>query len=166
MSKFLNPKRRKNNIPENQFLEFLMTMRRVSKDCWEWTGGTFHSGYGMVRFKGKIWRVHRLIWTLKEGPIPGGKEICHTCDNPACFKPEHLFQGTHMENMRDALKKKRLKPPQGEASGNAKLTNAKVRSIRAMYSKRLGTHKQLAKRFGVSPTLICYVTTRKIWKHI
>lgn len=166
MNKFLNPKRRKNDIPKSEFLEFIMTMRKVNGECWEWTGGTSPRGYGIVRLKDKIWRVHRLVWTLTKGPIPDGKEICHTCDNPPCFNPAHLFQGTHTDNMRDALQKNRLKPSKGEAHGCAKLTNEQVKSIRAMYVPRVVTRRAIAKLFGVSYNNICMITRKQAWKHI
>lgn len=79
-----------------------------SGDCWEWTGARFPRGYGTTRFEGKNWYSHRLAWVLTNGPIPAGLQVCHTCDNPPCCRPEHLFLGTIKENLQDASAKGRL----------------------------------------------------------
>ena len=57
--------------------------------------------YGTASFHGKSWRVHRLAYTLAHGYIMPGLQVCHRCDNPACFRIEHLKLGTAAENQRD-----------------------------------------------------------------
>ena len=83
--------------------------------CWEWTGGKDSKGYGsfMLCVEGFSWHVsaHRVSWKLTTGYLPIGKSILHRCDNPSCVRPDHLWAGTQMDNMRDAVNKGRTHHP-------------------------------------------------------
>lgn len=80
-------------------------------DCWEWFGGRGESGHGRVYYQGKIIQAHHLSWILYKGPIPIGLWVLHKCDNPPCVNPDHLWLGTHRDNMDDAKAKKRMHNP-------------------------------------------------------
>lgn len=74
--------------------------------CWEWTKSN-DGRYGLFH-KGKPnQKAHRVSWELHNESIPKGMCICHTCDNPLCVNPDHLFIGTMKDNMQDMVAKER-----------------------------------------------------------
>lgn len=76
--------------------------------CWVWTGTRSKSGgYGILSVNGKYVRAHRFSFELHKAPIGPNMEACHTCDNPPCVNPDHLFEGTHRDNMLDMKRKQR-----------------------------------------------------------
>lgn len=76
-------------------------------DCWEWQASMYPNGYGQFRLSKQEGYAHRSAWTLINGEIPKGMYICHKCDNRACCNVNHLFLGTHKDNMQDCSKKGR-----------------------------------------------------------
>ena len=75
--------------------------------CWTWSGGTDRGGYGKFSLKGQGTSAHRASYRILVGPIPGGLEVRHKCDNPPCVNPGHLELGTHADNMRDMAERGR-----------------------------------------------------------
>lgn len=103
--------------PERMVARFWESVEKGPGDaCWEWTGHANRSGYGRVTRRGRDLFAHRYSWELANGPIPDGLIVCHRCDNPPCVRPEHLFLGTHSDNMRDAQRKGRRPTAAREAA--------------------------------------------------
>jgi hypothetical protein len=121
--------------------------------------------------------AHRAAFAVQYGPIPPGLSVCHRCDNPLCVNPEHLFLGTHAENMADMARKGRAntKPaiaaqrkeflPRGSAHRLAVLTEEMVIAMRAL--KRAGhTHKSIAHNFGVNWVTARDAISGSTWTHV
>lgn len=148
---------------------------RVDKDtesgCWNWTGScSWHwrdktPTYGHTTLNGKRMGAHRASYIYHKGEIPEGLDVLHACDNTKCVNPDHLYLGTHADNMRDRITKGRANMLRGSKQPQAKLTEDDVRYIRKVYAEGGVTYKQLGAQFGVSSTSIYQVITRKFWKY-
>lgn len=144
---------------------FFSQARPNERGCKIWNGSLQKDGYGQLNYQSKGWLAHRLSWTLTNGPIPEGMCVCHSCDNPPCINPEHLFLGTNSENMADMKAKGRRKNVNaGEKNGRAKLTWEDVTEIRRAYAAKEVNQLQLAKKFPISQTSISLLLKNKIWK--
>lgn len=76
--------------------------------CWLWIAGC-RRGYGTMRINKRSYGSHQLSWMMKTGAdrVPEKMHVCHSCDVPACVNPDHLWLGTHTENIEDSMKKGR-----------------------------------------------------------
>jgi uncharacterized protein YbaR (Trm112 family) len=135
--------------------------------CWIWLGGVDKDDYGDFR-----WRIngerktHRLSYTLAHGAIPKGMLVCHSCDNPRCVNPSHLFLGTPKDNTQDMHRKGRAPVRKGMAVPASKLTEQQVREIRTLYATGEYSQAQLAETYGLSQGSIGDLIRRVTWKHI
>lgn len=74
--------------------------------CWEWQLALEYGGYGIVNYRGVSYRAHRLAFEVFKRPIKM-PVIMHICDNPKCINPDHLVEGTQLENVQDSFNKGR-----------------------------------------------------------
>ena len=136
---------------------------RVTPGCWVWLAAIDSRGYGQSYIGGKPGRgSHRVSYELHVGPIPDGLHVLHRCDNRRCINPEHLFLGTHQDNMRDRNSKGRQAHNRGERGGGSKLSETKVREIKADPRSQ----RALATMHGVSQGLISLIKRGQRWSHI
>lgn len=97
--------------------------------------------------------------------VPDDMLVCHTCDNPRCVNPEHLFLGTHKDNAEDRRAKGRSRTTVGKENGHAKLTEADVLEIRELHAHGMN-QCDIGKKFGVTHSAIHLIVKRKNWTHI
>ncbi len=138
--------------------------------CWNWTLFK-HRGYGRfyLKVEGRKKTVNfiapRISYYLHNNVDPVGKAVLHTCDNPSCVNPKHLFLGTNKENTHDMMKKNRGVQPKGSRHGRSKLNEQIVLEIRDKYLAGV-TQKELAKQHNVDVSAISLIVTKKTWSHI
>lgn len=91
--------------------EIEMILGKINKtdSCWLWTHRNDRKGYGIINFRYREMRIHRLMYQHFVGPLIKGLIICHKCDVPPCCNPDHLFQGTPKDNTQDMIKKGRYR---------------------------------------------------------
>ena len=140
-------------------------------DCWLWIGALKNKyghgvmGMGLSKATNKLIASHRLSYLLNVGPIPEGLHVLHKCDNQNCCNPEHLYLGTHQDNMRDARARGQLGKGRnsGVKNGNrVKLTDEKVVAILA--DKRRAA--VVAAEYGVSIKTIYNIHCGYRWAHL
>lgn len=142
-------------------------------DCWKWTGSlnsnrTDYKRYGILDHKKKTYLAHRLSYEIynKLSIINTSIFACHSCDTPKCVNPEHIFLGSHSDNMKDMGKKGRAYAAKGEKNSKAKLSSDNVLSI-VEKSKTLNcTRVSLGIEFGVVPETIGSIINGKLWSHL
>ena len=157
--------------------------------CWIWMGAQLSRGYGSLNAAGFRGKAHRAAYKAFVADIPDGMHVLHKCDTPACVNPDHLFVGTHSDNMQDKHAKGRANTPtgtrnalsqfhclvksgerkapvapdrRGEKNTNAKLTEFDVLHIRNSNEKST----TLAKRYSVDRHTIIAIKKRKLWSYL
>lgn len=143
----------------------------AASGCWNWARCTQRNGYGRIRAGAHTVYVHRAAYEAFVGQIPPGMDVCHRCDNRKCCNPDHLFAGTRLDNMQDAVTKGRqargdrlAAMRRGALSSSAVLTDDDVRGIRALAAYG-NTPRQLAPLFSVTPSNVNKIINRETWSH-
>jgi hypothetical protein len=159
---------------ERAELAWYVRYRSVPADdasgCRLWIGARDRRGYGRMRRFERMHSPHRVALEGKLGrKLKGWEDACHTCDYPQCVEPEHLFAGSRSENMQDANRKGRAKPPgsvlRGAANPAAKMTAEKVLDVRARAATGERV-KDIADSYGVSRRAVQMIVDRVTWAHV
>lgn len=162
-----NPRHLVARKPMIDYLIEEISIPRVDDDCIIWPYAKAHGAYGNIRINGQNYSVSRLSYEMTQGAIADGFDVCHTCDNPSCFRPSHLFKGTRVDNMQDCIAKGRLirngRP--GENNNTAVLKEHQVLEIRKLYAAGLAQHS-LALMFNIGRSGIAHIVRGESWKHL
>lgn len=133
------------------------------RGCWGWRGSLDKNGYPQIGAGSKKLKGHRISYEIHKGEIPKGRQVCHTCDNPTCTNPDHLWLGSIKENNEDRIIKGRCS--KGEERPNAKLKDCDIREIRKML--KIGVSKAaLARKYKISYTTVYLIEKKKTWRHV
>jgi hypothetical protein len=138
--------------------------RTVRDGCWVWLGGKIR-GYGQVHMPpighkpARSWSAHRLSWEVHRGPIPPWMLVCHRCDNPSCWNPDHLFLGTNADNVRDGRAKGR-----GPGYSKSVMNMQKAEMIRRMWGKDGIDKHEIASRLNLSWAQVHDVIAGRSWQ--
>jgi hypothetical protein len=156
-------------LTEAQMRQSFFDRLRPEAECLVWAGSRDGRGYGKVYVGNDLHiKAHRYAWHIAYGGIPAGMHVLHRCDNPPCCKLDHLFLGTHADNMADMARKGRAGPlakPEAILRGedsNSTLTEQQVRE--AIESDE--TSRDIATRFGVAPATIVHARAGLSWAHL
>lgn len=118
--------------------------------CWVWTAATMGIGYGYFRVENKLHGAHRVAYELYKGPITGDNHVLHTCDNPACVNPDHLFLGSNQDNIKDKQEKGR---------SFHSVFSGKREKIKELYKEGGYTQKELGIKFNCSQATVQRIVT-------
>jgi hypothetical protein len=158
------------NKPDQQTIDRFWSSVDKSGECWLWTKSTTGPmGYGQFNCCGTILAAHRMSYAIVHGRVPPDTLVCHTCDNPICVNPDHLFLGDYLINNQDMFAKGRGHIFEGTHilgtdNHNAKLDAQKVRE--AVWLRSCGlSFKDIAERFQVSVQAIFPIFDGQTWKH-
>lgn len=151
-------------------------VRKSNNSCWYWKNPTHVFGYGMFAIDKKHYTAHRLALIFFTGEEKKNMMVLHSCDNPACVNPNHLRWGTAKENTKDSIDRgRKTDPPRngtlppiryGEENPISIMTEKKVKQLRMDYSKGDVSHRELAKKYGISKSTVGQIVNYKSWKNI
>lgn len=123
--------------------------KSTQEACWEWNA--IKGRYPIFKVGKKGRPANRVAYELSKGPIPKGMCVCHSCDNPRCCNPSHLWAGTHDSNMKDMKSKGRARAwPHPGTRCWFKHTDGLVKQIRSEHVPRRVTARFLSQKYGIS----------------
>jgi hypothetical protein len=135
-------------------------------DCWPYKACLNVHGYGVISEGNTKILAHRAAFISKNGDILNDLKVLHSCDNPKCCNPKHLFLGTQADNVKDMHNKGRAVSVSGDKNHMSKLSNSDVITIRHMYHNLGKKCSEIAKEYHVNRNNISFIVSNKTWKHL
>lgn len=137
---------------------------KVTESCWLWCAGKNGDGYGSFWYKGRPMGAHIVSFEDEYGcSVPSGLCVCHTCDNPPCIRPDHLWIGTRLDNWNDMRLKGRH--THGESHAKAILNTQDIIDIRRLRSDGISA-VAIAKWYGIPGVTVSPILRGEAWKHV
>jgi hypothetical protein len=136
--------------------------KRSPDECWPWKLKPDTFGYGRMKIKGKMKGAHREAWELTNGEIPAGMWVLHSCDNPPCCNPAHLFLGTSLDNARDRAAKGRS----AHNKTRAKLNESQVLEIRKLGRSGMSEYAIAKMYTNIGRSNVHAILARITWKNL
>jgi len=146
------------NLRRQEFFFTNIELSRNIDKCWNWRGLSYPNSYGHLVRNGETY-AHRYAWRVFKGNIPNGLQVLHHCDNPPCCNPEHLWLGTHKDNMNDRDAKGRGVKEKGF------LKKSEVLKIKVMLGQGK-SRMSIAQQYDRTYSCISRIATGRTWKHI
>jgi hypothetical protein len=135
--------------------------------CWLWVPRVDVDGYGHLSLfhEGKRYCLlsHRVSFYLQSTEIDDGLQVNHTCDNPRCVRPDHLYQGTQLDNMQDRLARDKF--ARGRLHHNTELNEEIVAQIKLLRTREW-KYQDIADEFGTTVDVVGFICRGVTWKHV
>ncbi len=151
-------------LTDSDVIRLWKGIHRAGKDeCWLWLKGTTSAGYGVMGIGSRTYLVTRILWLHWYGSDPRDLLVCHSCDNPPCCNPNHLFRGDYSSNMHDMHDKGRHWVG-GNGAPNTALNEEMIPEIRAVIDAT--SVAQAARHYGISESTARNIKYRRTWGHV
>ncbi len=130
--------------------------------CWEWKGALRGKGYGCFKVDGKNKIASRVSYELYKNSISPSKLVCHSCNNPKCVNPDHLYLGSYQDNTKQAVEQGRQFVAKGELNGSCKLTEAEILAIKS----DTRSQRKIAKEYNCSQLHVSRIKRNLVWRYL